>query len=95
MLSDPETSAPVLEDGRPTSEAGGRAMTLDLERARPVPLAVVAILLGLLVPTAAFAQQQHQTFRDANGRTLGRSSTDSRGNTTFYDAMGRRNRQSP
>lgn len=41
------------------------------------------IVLALLVPTAAFAQQQHQKFRDANGRTLGRSVTDSRGNVTY------------
>ena len=35
------------------------------------------------------AEPQRQTFKDANGRTLGRSVTDTRGNTTYYDSMGR------
>ena len=30
------------------------------------------------------AEPQRQTFRDANGRTHGRSTTDARGNTTYY-----------
>jgi YD repeat-containing protein len=47
----------------------------------------IVALLAFLASDAAMAQQQ--TFRDANGRTLGRSVTDSRGNTVFYDAMGR------
>ena len=34
------------------------------------------------------AEPQRQTFRDANGREVGRSVSDGR-NTTFYDAMGR------
>jgi hypothetical protein len=38
------------------------------------------------MPTVALAQQQ--TFRDANGREVGRSISDGR-NTVFYDAMGR------
>jgi hypothetical protein len=49
----------------------------------------IVALLALSVSDAALAQQQHQTFRGANGRTLGRSSTDTRGNTTYYDSMGR------
>ena len=48
----------------------------------------VFALLALLASDAALAQQQRQTFKDANGRTLGRSATDSRGNTSFYDSMG-------
>ena len=40
----------------------------------------IVALLALLASDAAMAQQQ--TFRDANGRTLGRSTTDARGNTT-------------
>ena len=47
-----------------------------------------AIALGI-VPSAALAQQTRETFKDANGRTLGCSSTDTRGNTTYYDSMGR------
>ena len=35
------------------------------------------------------AEPLRQTFKDANGRTLGRSTTDARGNTTFYGSMGR------
>ena len=49
---------------------------------------IVALIL-LLASTAAMAEPQRQTFKDANGRTLGRSVTDSRGNTTYYDSMGR------
>ena len=49
---------------------------------------VVALIL-VLASTAAMAEPQRQTFRDANGREVGRSVTDTRGNTTFYDAMGR------
>ena len=49
----------------------------------------VFALLALLASDAALAQQQRQTFKDANGRILGRSVTDSRGNTTFYDSFGR------
>jgi hypothetical protein len=52
-------------------------------------IAGLAIVLALLLPTAALAQVQNRTFRDANGREVGRSVTDTRGNTTFYDAMGR------
>ena len=51
-------------------------------------IASLAIVLASL-PTAALAQQQHQTFRDGNGRTLGRSSSDTKGNTIYYDNMGR------
>ena len=43
----------------------------------------------VIVPSAVLAQQTRETFKDANGRTLGRSSTDTRGNTTFYDSFGR------
>jgi hypothetical protein len=48
----------------------------------------IVALLALLASTAAMAEPQRQTFKDANGRTLGRSSTDARGNTTYY-TMGR------
>ena len=43
----------------------------------------------LPVQSAALAEPQRQTFPDANGRVLGRATTDARGNTTFYDAAGR------
>ena len=43
----------------------------------------------VIVPSAALAQQTGETFKDANGRTLGRSSIDTRGNTKFYDSFGR------
>jgi len=48
----------------------------------------LAIVLALLLPTAALAQVQNRTFKDANGREVGRSVSDGR-NTTFYDAIGR------
>ena len=43
----------------------------------------IVALLALLASDPAMAQ--HQTLRDANGRTLGRSTTDARGNTTYYE----------
>ena len=43
----------------------------------------------VIVSSAALAQQTGETFKDANGRTLGRSSIDTRGNTKFYDSFGR------
>ena len=43
----------------------------------------IVALLALLASPAAMAEPQLQTVRDANGRTLGRSTTDSHGNTTY------------
>jgi hypothetical protein len=48
---------------------------------------IITLTLALLMPTAALAEQR-QTFKDANGREVGRSVSDGR-NTVFYDAMGR------
>ena len=62
-------------------------MTLDLKRARPAPLAGLASVLALLMPTDALAQSR--TFYGADGKVLGRSITDSEGVTTYYDATGR------
>ena len=39
---------------------------------------IVALVL-LLASGAAMAEAQRQTFKDANGRTLGRSVTDTKG----------------
>ena len=47
----------------------------------------VAALILVLASTAAMAEPL-QTFKDANGREIGRSVSDGR-NTVFYDAMGR------
>jgi hypothetical protein len=44
------------------------------------------MLLLLLMPTAALAQQR--TYQDAMGRETGRSVTTG-GNTIYYDSMGR------
>jgi hypothetical protein len=49
---------------------------------------VTAIALVLL-PTAALAQQQRETFKDANGRTLGWSTGNGSGGTSYYDSTGR------
>jgi hypothetical protein len=49
---------------------------------------IITLTLALLVPTAALAEPQRQTFKDANGREVGRSVSDGR-NTVFRDAMGR------
>jgi hypothetical protein len=48
----------------------------------------IVALLALLASDAAMAQPQHQTFKDANGREVGRSVSDDR-NAVFYDAMDR------
>ena len=48
----------------------------------------IALIL-LLASTAATAEPQRQTFKDASGRTLGYSTTDARGNTIFRDSMAR------
>jgi hypothetical protein len=48
----------------------------------------VIALTFLLASTVAMAEPQRQTFKDANGREVGRSVGDGR-NTTFYDAMDR------
>ena len=48
-------------------------------------------LIGFLIclcVTLAGAQTQQRTFEDTMGRNTGRSVTDTRGNTTFYDNMG-------
>ena len=55
-------------------------MTLDLDRARPAPIAALAIVLALLLPTHALAQSR--TFYDSSGRVSGRSTTGTNGATT-------------
>jgi hypothetical protein len=52
-----------------------------------MPLGDSAAIL-VLANTAAMAEQR-QTFGDASGREVGRSVSDTHGNTTFYDNMGR------
>ena len=47
----------------------------------------LAIVLALIAPTAALAEQR--TLYDASGKVTGRAATDSQGSTTFYDATGR------
>ena len=54
-----------------------------LKMLKPV-LAIVA-----LVAFAGVALAQQTTLRDASGRTIGRSVTDSQGSSTLYDAAGR------
>ena len=51
-------------------------------------MAGLAIVLASLMPSAAMAEPLRQTFKDANGREVGRSVSDGR-NTVFRDAMGR------
>jgi YD repeat-containing protein len=47
----------------------------------------IAILLILILPTAALAQSR--TYYDVGGRVIGRSTADSQRSTTYYDAGGR------
>jgi hypothetical protein len=50
-------------------------------------MARLAIVLALLVPADARAQQR--SFCDSSGRLSGRSIIDTKGNTIYYDHMGR------
>jgi len=45
----------------------------------------------VLIATASqtVGQTTQHTFRDASGRTMGRSVTDTSGRTNYYDSMGR------
>jgi hypothetical protein len=52
-----------------------------------VPFAVLFIIAWMF--DKAHAQTSQHTFRDSSGRTMGRSVTDTRGNTNYYDSMGR------
>ena len=47
------------------------------------------LIAGALVAFAGVALAQQTTLRDASGRTIGRSVTDSQGSSTLYDAAGR------
>lgn len=56
---------------------------------------ITRIIIALLLMTdVAMAQMQQRTYQDASGRTLGRSVTDTKGNTVFYDAFGRQTARS-
>ena len=48
----------------------------------------IAAPILVLASTAAMAEPLRKTFKDANGREVGRSVSDGR-NTVFYDAAGR------
>ena len=49
----------------------------------------ILIIAMVLSSADVLAQTTQQTFEDANGRNVGRATTNSRGNTTFYDERGR------
>ena len=51
-------------------------------------LITVIFLLFLMGREFAHAQTTQRTFQDPMGREVGRSSTDTRGNTTFYNERG-------
>ena len=50
---------------------------------------IITLTLALLLPATVLAEPLRQTYRDASGRELGRSTTDAHGNVVFYDAAGR------
>jgi hypothetical protein len=50
---------------------------------------VFGFVMTLLLHALTSAHAQQSTFRDAEGRTTGTSSTDSGGQTTYRDAGGR------
>ena len=49
----------------------------------------ITTLLLLVLPSIALAQTTQQVIRNPNGQIIGRTVTDPRGNSTFYDPMGR------
>jgi FlaG/FlaF family flagellin (archaellin) len=48
---------------------------------------IAFILLGTLATTARGQTTSHE-FKDTSGRSMGRSVTDTKGNTTFYNSLG-------
>ena len=60
-----------------------------MTRTHIVGATMIAIVLVGLAPTGTLAQVQNRTYRDAMGREVGRSVTDTKGHTTFYDNLGR------
>lgn len=50
-------------------------------------IALISLMLGLF-STLAYAQVENRTFQNSLGQNTGRSVTDSRGNTLYYDRMG-------
>ena len=50
---------------------------------------LLPFLILMLIGSVVHAQTTQRTYQDQMGRNVGRSSTDTRGNTTFYDNMGR------
>lgn len=51
-------------------------------------IVIIAALLLVLFSGFAHAQVEHQTFQNSLGQNVGRSVTNSRGNTVYYDRMG-------
>ena len=52
-------------------------------------LTLAIIGLAIVLASESAAQVQNRTYQDPMDRNVGRSVTDTHGNTTFYDAMGR------
>jgi YD repeat-containing protein len=52
------------------------------------PMTKIMLTLAVLA-TEASAQSRTRSYYDSSGKSVGRSSTDSRGTTTFYDAAGK------
>ena len=69
-----------LTDGQ---RANNKRFVLFLIKWLFVPMAILFILQGFV-----FAQTINRTYQDSMGRNVGRSSTDVRGNTTFYNERG-------
>lgn len=51
--------------------------------------AIIAALIFLMGAQCAHGAEQQRRFYDDRGRSVGTSSTDSQGNTTFRDARGK------
>jgi hypothetical protein len=54
-----------------------------------IRIAQATAIALVLLPNAALAQQQRETFKDANGRTLGWSTSNGNGGTSYYDSSAR------
>jgi YD repeat-containing protein len=54
----------------------------------PITKMILLPLLALAMMSGAATAQQ-RTYYDSSGKSVGRSSTDSKGSTTYYDARGK------
>jgi hypothetical protein len=59
-----------------------------LRRIRRAVVLTVYVVMMILILASISGAQTNSTIRDTSGRTIGRTVTDSKGNTTFYNSLG-------